>query len=67
MELIFEWDNAKAKLNLQKHKVSFDEAKSIFNDPLILTLMIFIQTLKSVLLVSEHQLGVESCLFHIPT
>ena len=28
----FEWDAAKAKANLKKHKVSFDEAKSVFYD-----------------------------------
>jgi uncharacterized protein len=30
----FEWDEEKAAANLTKHKVSFDEAKTIFNDPL---------------------------------
>ncbi len=30
----FEWDEAKAKRNLSKHKVSFDEAASVFADPL---------------------------------
>ena len=28
----FEWDAAKAAANLKKHKVSFDEAKSVFFD-----------------------------------
>lgn len=28
----FEWDEAKASLNLKKHGVSFNEAKSIFYD-----------------------------------
>ena len=28
----FEWDEAKAASNLRKHKVSFDEAKSVFFD-----------------------------------
>ena len=37
MELIFEWDTKKAKANLKKHKVSFEEAKTIFNDPLLIT------------------------------
>lgn len=37
MELIFEWDANKAKFNLRKHNVSFDEAKTIFNDPYLLT------------------------------
>ena len=30
----FEWDKNKAEANLLKHKVSFDEAKTVFNDPL---------------------------------
>ncbi len=33
MELVFEWDEVKDKANLQKHDVSFEEAKSVFNDP----------------------------------
>jgi uncharacterized DUF497 family protein len=37
MELTFEWDEAKAKENLMKHKVPFDEGKTIFNDPFLLT------------------------------
>ena len=37
MELTFEWDEKKAKANFKKHKVSFEEAKTIFNDPLLLT------------------------------
>ena len=28
----FEWDDAKALANLKKHRVSFDEAKSVFFD-----------------------------------
>ncbi len=30
----FEWDPVKAELNLAKHGVSFDEAKSVFGDPM---------------------------------
>jgi uncharacterized protein len=37
MELIFEWDAHKARTNLKKHRVSFEEAKTVFNDPLLLT------------------------------
>lgn len=37
MDLTFEWDEEKAKQNLKKHKVSFEEARTIFNDPLLLT------------------------------
>ena len=30
----FEWDPRKAEANLRKHEVSFDEAVSVFLDPL---------------------------------
>jgi uncharacterized DUF497 family protein len=30
----FEWDENKAKRNLSKHGVSFEEAKTVFDDPL---------------------------------
>jgi len=30
----FEWDQNKASSNLIKHGVSFDEAKTVFDDPL---------------------------------
>ena len=30
----FEWDPAKAAGNLKDHKVSFDEASTVFGDPL---------------------------------
>ena len=33
----FDWDKEKAKSNLAKHGVSFDEATSVFDDPLFLT------------------------------
>ena len=34
MSLQFEWDPDKATSNLKKHKVSFDEASTVFDDPL---------------------------------
>lgn len=37
MKLTFEWHAAKAKANIKKHNVSFDEAKTIFGDPFLLT------------------------------
>ncbi len=37
MELIFEWNESKAKSNLQKHKISFDETKTIFDDAFLVT------------------------------
>jgi uncharacterized DUF497 family protein len=37
VELTFEWHEEKAKANLRKHGVSFEEAKTAFNDPLAIT------------------------------
>ena len=34
MSLVFEWDFRKAKANQRKHKVSFDEACTVFDDAL---------------------------------
>jgi uncharacterized protein len=33
----FEWDDEKAKRNLAKHGVSFQEAATVFGDPLAMT------------------------------
>ena len=33
----FEWDREKAKRNLRKHKVPFEEAMTVFYDPLSAT------------------------------
>lgn len=38
MGLGFEWDESKARRNLKKHGVSFEEAASVFGDPLSLTI-----------------------------
>jgi len=38
MSLVFEWDGRKARRNLAKHKVSFEEATTVFGDPLALTI-----------------------------
>lgn len=32
----FEWDKQKAKVNYQKHGVTFEEAQTVFDDPLAL-------------------------------
>jgi uncharacterized protein len=37
MKLTFEWHEEKAKENLRKHKISFAEAKTVFNDPSLIT------------------------------
>jgi uncharacterized DUF497 family protein len=33
----FEWDTGKATLNRRKHRVSLEEASSVFGDPLAIT------------------------------
>jgi uncharacterized DUF497 family protein len=33
----FEWNPDKARSNLKKHEVSFNEASTVFNDPLSMT------------------------------
>jgi hypothetical protein len=33
----FEWDPGKARKNRRKHRVSFEEAATVFGDPLALT------------------------------
>ncbi len=37
MERLFKWDDKKAASNLAKHRINFDEAALIFDDPLVLT------------------------------
>jgi uncharacterized protein len=39
MTLRFEWDDEKAKHNLIKHQVDFEEACSIFDDPQFITFL----------------------------
>ena len=38
MPQLFEWDEIKEKDNLKKHHVDFIEAKTVFNDPLSITI-----------------------------
>jgi uncharacterized protein len=38
MGLLFEWDPKKARLNLKRHGISFDEASTAFRDPLSQTI-----------------------------
>ncbi len=37
MKMTFEWDETKARENFRKHKVSFEEGKTVFNDPFLFT------------------------------
>jgi uncharacterized protein len=39
MERHFEWDSDKAARNLQKHGVAFEEAETVFEDPLFITVV----------------------------
>lgn len=39
MALRFEWDSRKASTNQAKHGVSFDEASTVFGDPLSMTIV----------------------------
>ncbi|NJP12140.1 MAG: BrnT family toxin [Leptolyngbyaceae cyanobacterium RU_5_1] len=34
MRMKFEWDESKADANLKKHGVSFEEAKTVFDNPM---------------------------------
>lgn len=36
--MIFEWDEHKSSANLKKHGVGFEEAMTVFGDPLSLTI-----------------------------
>jgi len=38
MSLVFEWDQEKATRNEAKHGVTFEEAKTVFNDPFSVTI-----------------------------
>lgn len=38
MDAVFEWNKDKAEENLKKHEVSFEEATTVFADPLSLTI-----------------------------
>jgi len=38
MAMQFEWDEEKAVINIKKHKVGFQEAKSVFGDPFSITI-----------------------------
>ena len=37
MALLFEWDPRKARINLMRHGISFDEARTVFKDAMSIT------------------------------
>jgi uncharacterized DUF497 family protein len=38
MTLLFEWDASKARSNIKRHRISFEEATTIFGDPRAVTI-----------------------------
>jgi uncharacterized DUF497 family protein len=38
-EIFFDWDPGKASKNLSNHRVAFDEAKTVFDDPMFITVL----------------------------
>ena len=38
MSLVFEWDQKKSEENERKHDITFEEAKTVFNDPFAITI-----------------------------
>jgi uncharacterized protein len=38
MPIKFDWDRSKARLNLRKHRIDFDEASTVFADTLSITI-----------------------------
>ena len=39
MPYVFEWDPVKAEVNVRKHGVTFDEATTVFGDPLAMLML----------------------------
>ena len=39
VKLQFEWDPNKAAKNIEKHQVSFDEAATVFDNPMFITVI----------------------------
>jgi uncharacterized DUF497 family protein len=39
MEHRFEWNDEKARVNLKKHDVDFQEASTVFDDPVFITFL----------------------------
>ena len=60
MKSNFEWDEKKAKSNIQKHGVTFEEATTVLQDELSLTMNdIAHSTDRNVLLISDfHPTGI---------
>jgi uncharacterized DUF497 family protein len=57
----FEWDEEKATANLAKHGVSFEEARTIFDDPLYVDFYDPTIPLKSTVILSSGCRGTGVC------
>jgi len=55
MGLVIEWDEEKARQNARKHRVSFEEAATVFSDPLSLTIDDPLHSSREVLLATVGQ------------
>lgn len=58
MPLFFEWDPVKARNNIEKHGITFDEASTSFEDPLSLTIadpLHFVEEVRFVLIGQSHR------------
>ena len=68
IKLDFEWDEDKAATNFKKHKVTFEEAKTVFADPFSITISDPKHPPANLDLLIPDCLPTErSCLFPIPS
>ena len=65
--VIYEWDPKKAKANLRRHTVSFDEAASVFTDPSALTFDDPAHSFDEPRSLSGRLASSAFCFFHMPT
>src|SRR2546422_5232382 len=65
--VIYEWDARKAIANLRKHGVSFEDAATVFFDPLALTFQDPYHYNGEQREITIGRPGIKSCLFHIPS
>ncbi len=68
MPLVFEWDAAKAAANVRKHGVTFEEAATVFADPLFSVPLTFAAAFDrlTVFSMSSYLRGVHDTLLDVP-
>lgn len=63
----FTWDWPKAEINLSKHQISFEEAQTVFDDPIANSgQTMCIHSLKSASIASANPGSGACCLFVLP-